>query len=236
MGGSPDKVMLWMTIISALIVVVLSLSLHWQFLWCLAMGTTIGVALSIWFLTQARGRRLAQLTAQLPDALDMLVRSLRAGHPVSTGIGMIAEEMPDPIGGEFGMVYDEMSYGLDLRQALEKMGDRLQHQVIDYLIVAMRVQHGTGGNLAEILNSLSDVMRERMRLQSKVKALSAESRLSGRILSVLPIAVVVLLAYINPHFYDDAWTNAPLAGILVGAGVLLVLGILLLRHFVNSIR
>ena len=236
MGGSPDKVMLWMTIVSAAVIVVLSFSLHWPFLWCLAMGIPIGVAISIWFLFQARSRRLAQITAQLPDALDMLVRSLRAGHPVSTGIGMVAEEMPDPIGGEFQMVYDEMSYGLDLRQALEKMGDRLKHHVIDYLIVAMRVQHGTGGNLAEILSSLSDVLRERLRLQSKVKALSAESRLSGTVLSILPIAIVVLLAYINPHFYDDAFTNTSLAGILVAAAGLLALGILLLRHFVNSIR
>jgi tight adherence protein B len=236
MGGSPDKVMLWMTIVSAVILVALSFSLHWPFLWCLGAGVILGVALSIWFLIQIRRRRLAQISNQLPDALDMLVRSLRAGHPVSTGIGMIAEEMPDPIGGEFAMVYDEMSYGLDLRQALEKMGDRLQHHVIDYLIVAMRVQYGTGGNLAEILSSLSDVLRERLRLQGKVKALSAESRLSGRILSILPVAVVVLLAYINPHFYDDAWTNSTLASVLMGAGALLVLGILLLRHFVNSIR
>jgi tight adherence protein B len=116
------------------------------------------------------------------------------------------------------------------------MSDRLSHYVIDYLIVAMRVQYGTGGNLAEILSSLSDVLRERLRLQSKVKALSAESRLSGRILSILPVAVVVLLIYINPHFYDEAWTDSTLASFLVGAGVLLVTGILLLRHFVKSIR
>jgi tight adherence protein B len=116
------------------------------------------------------------------------------------------------------------------------MGDRLSHYVIDYLIVAMRVQYGTGGNLAEILSSLSDVLRERLRLQSKVKALSAESRLSGRILSILPIAVVVLLAYINPHFYDEAFTDTTLAAILVGAGALLLLGIILLRQFVKNIR
>lgn len=236
MGGSPDKVMLWMTIVCAVLTVALSFSLHWPFLWCLGVGVPVGVTLSILFLIQARRNRLAQITTQLPDALDMLVRSLRAGHPVTTGIGMIAEEMPDPIGGEFALVFDEMSYGLDLRQALEKMSDRLNHYVIDYLIVAMRVQYGTGGNLAEILSSLSDVLRERLRLQSKVKALSAESRLSGRILSILPIAVVVLLVYINPHFYDEAWTNTTLATILAGAGVLLVTGILLLRHFVRSIR
>jgi tight adherence protein B len=236
MGGAPDKVMLWMTIVCGTIIVTLSFSLHWPFLWCLAAGVIVGITLSIWFLMQARRRRLAQITTQLPDALDMLVRSLRAGHPVTSGIGMIAEEMPDPIGAEFALVFDEMSYGLDLRQALEKMSERLNHYVIDYLIVAMRVQYGTGGNLAEILSSLSDVLRERFRLQTKVKALSAESRLSGRILSILPIVVVVLLIYINPHFYDEAWTDRALATILVGAVVLLLTGILLLRHFVKSIR
>ena len=154
----------------------------------------------------------------------------------TTGIGMIAEEMPNPIGAEFSIVYDEMAYGLDLRQALEKLGDRLRHHVIDYLIVAMRVQHGTGGNLAEVLTSLSDVLRERLRLQGKVKALSAESRLSGKLLSGLPVLVVLVLAYINPHYYDEAWTNMYLASILAGAGGLLLLGILLLRRFVNNIR
>jgi tight adherence protein B len=235
-GGSPDKVMLYMVIATIGIVVVLSLFLHWPLSWCLAAGAGGGVLLPIWILIKARHRRLAKITDQLPDALDMLVRSLRAGHPVSTGIGMIAEEMPDPIGREFGIVYDEMSYGLDLRQALEKMSDRLGHYVIDYLVVAMRVQYGTGGNLAEILTSLSDVLRERSRLQGKVRALSAESRLSGRILSGLPVAVVLVLMYINPHYYDAAWTNVYLASILAGAGGLLLLGIVLLRRFVNAIH
>ena len=235
-GGSPDKVMLYMAIGATATITMLLLVVHWQLVWCVVTGVIAGVVLPLWLLVQARRRRLAEITAQLPDALDMLVRSLRAGHPVSTGIGMVAEEMPDPIGREFAMVYDEMSYGLDLRNALEKMADRLQHPVIDYLIVAMRVQYGTGGNLAEILGSLSDVLRERLRLQSKVKALSAESRLSGRILSILPIGVVVLLAFINPHFYDDAWRSTTLATILAGAGVLLFLGIILLRHFANNIR
>lgn len=235
-SGSPDKVMLYMTIAMTATVTVLSLAVHWHLLWCFVTGIVVGVVLPIWLLIQARRRRLAEITAQLPDALDMLVRSLRAGHPVTTGIGMIAEEMPDPIGREFAMVYDEMSYGLDLRHALEKMADRLQHPVIDYLIVAMRVQYGTGGNLAEILASLSDVLRERLRLQIKVKALSAESRLSGRVLSILPIGVVVMLAFINPHFYDDAWQSTTLAAILASAGVLLGLGIVLLRHFANNIR
>jgi tight adherence protein B len=236
MGGTPDKVMLYMTMLAGLIVVALSLLLRWPLLWCLAAGAAGGGLITIWCLILARRRRIAQLTAQLPDALDMLVRSLRAGHPVSTGIGMIADEMPDPIGGEFGTVYDEMSYGLDLRQALEKMGDRLNNYVIDYLVVAMRVQYGTGGNLAEILASLSDVLRERLQLRGKVKALSAESRLSGKILSILPIAVVLLLVYMNPHYYDDAWTSVTLASILAGAGALLLMGILLLRRFVNNIR
>ena len=235
-GGSPDKVMMYMVIATVGIVAMLSAFVHWPLTWCLAGGIVCGVALPIWYLTRMRRRRLLRLTTQLPDALDMLVRSLRAGHPVSVGIGMIAEEMPEPIGREFAIVYDEMSYGLDLRQALEKMGERLRHHVIDYLIVAMRVQYGTGGNLAEILTSLSEVLRERLRLQSKVRALSAESRLSGKILSGLPIMVVVLLVFINPRYYDAAWTSRPLAGILAGAGGLLLLGIYLLHRFVNAIR
>jgi tight adherence protein B len=235
-GRTPDRVIWYMLITTVAIVLALLLLPRWPLPWCLGAGVAGGVLLPLWLLVRSRRRRLAQITAQLPDALDMLVRSLRAGHPVTTGIGMIAEEMADPIGREFDIVYDEMAYGLDLRRALEKMGDRLGHYVIDYLIVAMRVQYGTGGNLAEILASLSDVLRERLRLQGKVKALSAESRLSGKILSALPVAVVLLLVLINPHYYDDAWTSTSLAGILLFAGVLLVFGIFLLRHFVNAIR
>jgi tight adherence protein B len=235
-SGSPDRTMLQMMIATVSVAAALSVFLGWSPLGSIPTGIGVGVVVPIWILRMARRRRLERITAQLPDALDMLVRSLRAGHPVSTGIGMIAEEMPDPIGREFAIVFDEMSYGLDLREALEKLGDRLGHYVIDYLIVAMRVQYGTGGNLAEILNSLSDVLRERLKLQSKVKALSAEARLSGKILSGLPVVIVIALIFINPHYYDAAWTNKTLAAVLIGAAAALVSGIFLLNRFVKNIR
>jgi tight adherence protein B len=163
----------------------------------------------------------------------MLVRSLRAGHPVMTGINLVAQEMPDPIGTEFGLVFDEMSYGLDIRESLEKMASRLKVLEIDYMVVAIRVQQGTGGSLAEILTSFVSVMRQRQLLHAKVKAVSAEARLSAKILGGLPIVVVGAITLINPHYYDEAKTNPGLAYVLGGAALLALTGILLLRRVTN---
>src|SRR5207245_8135668 len=123
-----------------------------------------------------------------PAALDRFVRSVRAGHPIPTAIRMIAVEMPAPSGTEFGMVLDSMKYGLDLRDALQRMTQRVPVPELQYMVGAIRIQHAAGGNLAEILGSLSSIMRERLNLYMKVKALSAESRLSGKVLACIPVA------------------------------------------------
>jgi tight adherence protein B len=206
-------------------------------LWlCAIISLVLGAMLPLWFIGHLRRRRYGKIASQLPDALDMLCRSMRAGHPVASGIKMVSEEMPDPIGTEFGLVYDEMSYGMDLRQSLEKMSRRLRIFEINYMITSMRLQAGTGGNLAEILGSLANVIRERKKLHDKVRALSAEARLSGKILGALPFGVVTILVIINPHYYDGARTNLLLMSILVGAVALCFVGIFLLRRVVNAIR
>ncbi|HEV2302150.1 MAG TPA: type II secretion system F family protein [Stellaceae bacterium] len=197
------------------------------------LAVVIAIALPLLVIGRVRKRRLAHIGSQLPDAIDMLARSLRAGHPVPTGIQMVAHEMADPIGSEFGLVSDEMSYGLDFKDALEKMGERVPLPDINYMIVAMRIQHGTGGSLAEILSSLSSVIRARQNLFGKVKALSAESRFAGKILAGMPIAVVVVLLMMNPHYYDDAKTSRGLAITLGLAAALYAMGVLGMRKVVN---
>jgi tight adherence protein B len=122
---------------------------------------------------------------------------------------------------------------MDLRQAFEKMGQRLGLLEIHYMIAAMRIQSTTGGNLAEVLPALSNVMREKIKLKAKVKALSAEARFSGMILAGLPIVVVLVLVIMNPHYYDLAKTNDVLKSILAAAAALMLLGIFLIRKFVN---
>jgi tight adherence protein B len=141
--------------------------------------------------------------------------------------------MPDPIGGEFKRVYDSMSYGLDLKDALDQMAGRLRVGEVHYMIAAIRIQYATGGNLSEVLATLASVIRERVRLKGKVKALSAESRLSGNIMSFMPFLVVAGLNFIRPDFYDDVPHNVTLQYIMAGALCLVFIGIVLIRRIVN---
>jgi len=230
---STERVLLFMALGTAAIFEGLDL-LGGYGLFASAVGSlAFGIALPLGLIVRTRKRRLARITQQLPEAIDMLVRSMRAGHPIATGVGLVAREMQDPIGMEFGRTFDEMSFGLDLRQACEKMGQRLRIEEMDYMIAAMRIQSSTGGNLAEVLSSLSNVMREKRKLKAKVRALSAEARFSGVILSGLPVVVVSGLILLNPHYYDLAATSNSLKAILAFAVVLMCGGVLLVRKFVS---
>jgi tight adherence protein B len=193
----------------------------------------VAVMLPLVLLLSMRTRRARRIAEQLPEALDMFVRSLRAGHPIPTAIRMIATEMPAPIGAEFAMVFDTMAYGLDLRDALQRMTRRVPVPEVQYMVGAIRIQHAAGGNLAEILGSLSSIMRDRLKLYLKVKALSAESRLSGKVLACIPFLIVTVIIFTNPDFYDGARTDNRLAMLLYFAAFLVLFGIVLVRRVVN---
>lgn len=212
-------VMAWFRGLPPIVIVAASLSAGWM--------------LPLIVLVRLRQRRLAAFTGQLPDALGMLVRSLRAGHPVPMGIKMIAMEMPDPIRSEFALVHRSMSFGLNLKQALEKMSRRLGTPEVHYTAACIRIHSATGGNLAEVLDSLASVMRQREILRLKVKALSAQSRLSGNILSAIPFVVFAAIYNINPDYYAKAYTNPKIAMIMAGAGVIVLIGIIAIRRIVN---
>lgn len=178
-------------------------------------------------------RRLRRFAGQLPTALDTVVRSLRAGHPVAAAIALAGREMPDPLGGEFAKVTDEMTYGLDLRQAMSNLGHRVPVAELRFLVVAVRIQTGLGGNLAEVLASLSRLMRERAKLERKVRALSAEGRLSALILSALPFLAAGAVALLDPAYYRAAWAD-PQAPWLLGGGVAgVVLGVLVMAAMIR---
>ncbi len=230
---STERVLIYMTAAAVAAFWGLRVIGGFDFYLCAIGGAALGIGVPLLILRRVRRARLARISSQLPDALDMLVRSLRAGHPIATGMDLISREMPDPIGSEFGLVFDGMSYGLDLRGALDKMSQRLNIVEVNYMSAAMRIQHGTGGNLAEVLGALASVMRERAKLYAKIKALSAEGRLSGKILAALPVVVVSGLLLISPHYYDAAKTSPGLAIFLGVAAALAVLGVVLLRTFVN---
>ncbi|HEV2550072.1 MAG TPA: type II secretion system F family protein [Stellaceae bacterium] len=199
----------------------------------LLAGIVAGVLLPLLVLTMLRRRRLAKLALQLPDALDMLVRSLRVGHPIPIGIEGVANEMPNPIGGEFRRVFDSMAYGLDLKDALEHMSDRLRVPEVRYMVAAIRIQYATGGNLADVLASLAEVMRERVRLKAKVRAITAETRLSGNIMSVMPFVLVGGMFWLRPELYEDVPKSVALQIIMGAAAALLAIGIVLMRRIVN---
>ena len=144
-----------------------------------------------WCCKFLRGRRQKKFGAQFPDALDIIVRSLRAGHPVPIAITMVAREMPDPIGTEFGIVADEITYGADLETAMRNLYFRVGQDDLPLFVTAVAIQGSTGGNLGEILENLSAVIRQRFKMRRKIRALAAEGRASALILSSLPIVMFV---------------------------------------------
>jgi tight adherence protein B len=180
--------------------------------------------LPLLFLRIKRGRRRKAFGAQFPDALDIIVRSLRAGHPVPVAISMVAREMRDPIGTEFGIVADEITYGADLETGMRNLFFRLGQEDLPLFVTAVAIQGSTGGNLGEILQNLSAVIRERFKMRRKIRALAAEGRASALILSSLPILMFLVIQIITPEFYGSVWheditkISLAIAGAWMGVG------------------
>lgn len=192
----------------------------------LAVAAIIGyAALYFWLRGRAR-RRIEMLEEQLPDALDLMVRSLRVGHPINGAIGIVAREMPDPIGTEFGLLADEATYGMSINDALDKLTVRVPVQDLRFLAIAINIQSSSGGNLAEILEGLSSVIRSRFKLFRKVRAITAEARWSGWFLSIFPIVALLVVQMFDPGYYDRVSDHplfvpgAVLTFVFLGANVL----------------
>jgi len=154
-----------------------------------------------------RSRRQKKFGAQFPDALDIIVRSLRAGHPVPISINMVAREMADPIGSEFGIVADEITYGADLETGMRNLYFRIGQDDLPLFVTAVAIQSSTGGNLGEILENLSAVIRQRFKMRRKIRALASEGRASAMILSSLPILMFLVIQVITPDFYASVWNE-----------------------------
>jgi tight adherence protein B len=172
-----------------------------------AVGVALfcGFVLPILVLKFLRRRRQKKFGAQFPDAIDIIVRSLRAGHPVPIAVTMVAKEMPDPIGSEFGIVVDEITYGADLESAMRNLFFRVGTDDLPLFVTAIAIQGSTGGNLGEILENLSAVIRLRFKMRRKIRALAAEGRASAMILSSLPIAMFGIVNFVTPEFYATVW-------------------------------
>jgi len=166
-------------------------------------SAVVGAGLPLFYLNFRANSRRKKMQDQFPVALDVFVRGLRAGHPIAAALDLLTVEMPDPIGSQFGIVVDEVTYGADLRDALTAMADRWDLDDMRMFVVSLSVQSETGGNLAEILENLSKVIRERAAMMLKVRALSSEGRMTAAMLTGLPILAFTMLFIGNPGFYLD---------------------------------
>jgi tight adherence protein B len=181
-------------------------------------------ALPVLVLRSMRKRRHKIFGIQLPEALELITRGLKAGHPVPVAIAMVAREMPDPIGTEFGLVADEVTYGSDLVSALNAMYERVGHEDLPLFVTAVSIQSTSGGNLREILDGLSTLIRERGKLRRKVRSISTEGRMSAYILTAIPVLLMTGMMVLMPQFYGNVWEEAMTWYLLGGSVAWLMLG------------
>jgi tight adherence protein B len=199
----------------------------------LALAGPLAAASIYLFLLSARRRRIAAFSEQFPDALDVIARGLRAGHPFRVAIGLVAREMPDPVGSEFGIVADEIMFGLEQSSAVDNLGARVGHNDLSFFSTAVNIQHQTGGNLAEILSRLSRMLRSRSKLRLKIRALSAEGRLSAIALSLTPFILFALITLISPDYFFGVKDHPIAIPALIVGGLLLAVGNITLYRMVN---
>jgi tight adherence protein B len=196
-------------------------------------GLLGGAGLLCFAVMRMRAARHRKLEAQLPEAIDILVRSLKAGHPILSAIRLVRRELSDPIGSEFGILADEMTYGLDFESAMDNLAARVGQEDLTLVVIATGIQSSTGGNLAEILGGISHLVRERLKMRLKIKAMSAEGRFSAGMLTVLPFAVFGVLWLIAPHFYGDVWDQPFVKPVLFLAALWLMIGNVVMHRMVR---
>ena len=185
------------------------------------------------FLALARRKRIARFSEQLPDSIDVIVRGVKSGYPFTIALGLVAKEMSDPIGTEFGMTSDEINFGSDMGTALDNLFKRVGHEDLLYLTMALKIQSETGGNLAEILGRLSHLLRQRAMLRLKVRAISAEGRLSGIFLTAMPFVLFAVVTLLRPEYYFGVREH-PLAMPLLAIAIMLLLaGNVIIYRMVN---
>jgi tight adherence protein B len=199
-------------------------------------AATAAASIPFVFLGIMRNRRIAKFNAGLPDSIDMIARSLRAGHSMVAAISIVAEHAVEPVSSEFAEVFRKQNFGLPLRDALTDLLERVPSQDLRVLVTAILVQKDTGGNLAEILDRTVRVIRERLRIQGEIRTHTAQGRLTGWILCALPVVMLVLINMVNPG-YSDVLFHDPFGRELLYAGVvLLALGAFVIRQIVNGIE
>lgn len=185
------------------------------------------------YILRKRQNRLRKIEQQLPDALDLISRALKAGHAFPSGLQMVGDEAHDPIAREFRIVHDEINFGVSVPAALTNLATRVPSTDLRYFVIAVLIQRETGGNLTEVLENLSKLIRERLKLFGKIRVLSAEGRLSAWILSILPFALAAVINVLNPKFMAVLWTDPMGLTMVYSACVMMALGILWMRKIIR---
>lgn len=186
----------------------------------------------VWISSKAN-KRMSMLEEQLPEAIELMVRSLRVGHPFSSAISIVAHEIADPLGTEMGIISDESAYGRDVGECLKAMAERLDMQDLRFRAVAVTIQQTSGGNLAEILDGLAKVIRSRFRLFRRVKAITTEAKWSGKLLSAFPVVAVIGVNVVEPTYFDEVMESSVFIPACLVVGFLLVLNLIVMRALVN---
>ena len=199
----------------------------------LVIAIVMGVGGVYFWVNKKAKKRMELLEEQLPDSIELMVRSLRVGHPFSAAIGIVAKEIPDPLGSEFGVIADEAAYGRDVTESLKAFAERMDSQDLRFLAVAVSIQQQSGGNLAEILDGLAKVIRARFKLFRRVRAITAEAKWSGMFLSAFPIAALLMVITIKPDYYDGVRDTAAFIPAALFVAVFLIINIIFMKVMTN---
>ncbi len=230
---SPSMLMLLMIGVSAMAYVLITLFTDAPTVVVAGISVAMGVG-GVWFWVAGKAKkRLSLIEEQLPDAIDLIVRGLRVGHPFVHALASAAKEIPDPLGSELGMIADEASFGRDMGEALMAFAERMELQDLRFLAVAVNIQQQSGGNLAEILDGLSKVVRARFKLFRRVRAITAEAKWSGMFLSGFPIGAMIMISMVKPDYYDEVKETALFIPVALVVFAFLVVNVLYMRKMVD---
>ena len=196
-------------------------------------GLIVGAVAPFMWLLRRRSARLNRFEEQFPEALDLLSRAIRAGHAFQTAMGMVADEMPDPVGPEFKRTFDQQNYGLPLREALNELADRLKLIDVRFFVTAVLIQRDTGGNLSEILDNLAHVVRERFKIKRQVRVHTAHGRFTGWVLLALPVFLAIALSFINPDHMQALFHERLGQQMLMAAIVMQAVGYIWIRQVIK---
>ncbi|AHM04247.1 Flp pilus assembly protein TadB [Roseibacterium elongatum DSM 19469] len=230
---SPEQLMLVMAGITVAAFLALTILTGAGFAIRLLVSVVMGVGAVYYWVNSKASKRIAALEEQLPDAVELMVRSLRVGHPFVSAVATVSREMSDPLASELGVIADEAAYGRDISEAIRAMAERLDIQDLRFLAVAVGIQQKSGGNLAEILQGLADVMRARFKLFRKVKAITSEAKFSGTFLSFFPIIALIGINVMKPDYYSDVIDTPAFIPACAVVAVMLGVNMIFMRMMVN---